>query len=129
MKKKLFLILFGVALLGCSSDDNRSTTDLIGIWDWVASSGGIAGNTETPESTGNQIRLEISSTTIKRYLNGTLTSESEYVIETRESIIFQGPREMIIEENEFQQIIERSGNNLILIGDCNDCFTSEYLKR
>jgi len=35
---------------------------------------------------------------------------------------------MIIQENGFRQILNLTGNRLILIGDCNDCFIDEYIK-
>jgi hypothetical protein len=128
MKKIAFIILIGLTIFGCSSDNENSNTNLIGIWNWTGSSGGIAGINETPESTGNTIKLEIMTTSIKSYLNGNLTAETSYTIETKESLLFNEAREMIISENGFRQIINLDGNNLTLIGDCNDCFTSGYEK-
>ena len=128
MKKTIFLILIGITIFSCSSDDKNSNTNLIGVWNWTGSSGGIAGTNETPESTGNTIKLEIMSNSIRSYLNDNLTSETSYTIEIKESLLFIEPREMIIFENGLRQIINLDGNNLTLIGDCNDCFTSGYEK-
>ncbi len=126
--KNYFLLLFiGIALLSCSSDDDNSAkTQLIGNWNWTESSGGIDGRTETPTSTGNIIKLEISYSSVKRYVNGNLQSELSYSIETRESMIFGEQREMIIYENQFNQTISLRGNQLVLYDECNDCFQSEY---
>lgn len=127
MKKTILVILIGITIFSCSRDDANSNISLIGIWNWTGSSGGIAGTVETPESTGNTIKLEISDSFIKSYLNGNLTFETSYTIEKRESLIFNEPREMMIPENGgIRQIIILKGNTLTLIGDCNDCFTSVY---
>jgi hypothetical protein len=70
----------------------------------------------------------ISTNSLKQFTNGNLTFETNYTIEVRKSEIFGGQREMIIYENGFKQSFERKGNKLILYGECNDCFQSEYEK-
>jgi hypothetical protein len=50
----------GMTLSGCGDltglgDDG----ELVGSWEWVASTGGIAGMTRTPESTGETLTLRI----------------------------------------------------------------------
>ena len=81
MKKYITLILIGILIFGCSNDDNSTSEKLTGNWNWVESSGGIAYHTETPESTGKTVKLEIANSTIKRFVNGTLDYESNYSIE------------------------------------------------
>jgi hypothetical protein len=128
MKNIILLTIIGMTILSCSQNDDNSNKNLIGQWNWIGSSGGIAGTTENPQTTGENRKLEISTDSIKSYRNGTLNFQTKYWIEVRESLIFNEPREMIIQENGFRQILNISGNTLILIGDCNDCFTSEYTK-
>ena len=129
--KKLVVSLFAVLLLwSCSQEDKVvPTVSLVGNWQWVSSSGGIAGTLETPASTGDSQRLEISETSVKRYRNGVLEFNIMYVIESQESQLFNEPRNMMIQENGFRQVIVLNGNRLLLIGDCNDCFTSEYIRQ
>ncbi|MDT0689900.1 hypothetical protein RM549_08890 [Salegentibacter sp. F188] len=127
MRNIILLTIIGLTILSCSKDNNPDP-ELIGRWIWEGSSGGIAGITETPESTGDNRELDISADSIKSYLNGTLNFQTAYSTETRESVIFNEPREMVIQENGFRQIIEFSGGKLILIGDCYDCYISEYIK-
>lgn len=81
MKKYITLILIGILIFGCSDDDNATNDQLTGKWNWVESSGGIAYHTETPESTGKIVKLEIDNSTIKRFVNGTLDYETNYSIE------------------------------------------------
>ena len=126
MRTALLLISAGFTVLGCSQIDDDTNANLIGEWQWESSSGGIAGTIETPESKGETRKLEITTDSIKSYLDGTLTYKTKYRIETQESLIFNEPREMIIQQNGFREIMELNGNKLILTGDCNDCFTTEY---
>ncbi|MCJ7758302.1 MAG: hypothetical protein MUP24_09145 [Gillisia sp.] len=128
LKKYILLILVGFSIWSCSVNDEKTTGEIIGNWNWIGSSGGIAGTTETPESTGDERKLEISKDSIKGYLNGALNLKTKYTVETRKSLLFNEPRKMIISENGFKQIIDFDGDDLILIGDCNDCFTSGYKK-
>ena len=124
LKKYILLILVGFSIWSCSVNDEKTTGEIIGNWNWIGSSGGIAGTTETPESTGDKRKLEISKDSIKSYLNGELNLKTKYTVETRESLLFNEPRKMIISGSGFKQIIDFDGDDLILIGDCNDCFTS-----
>ena len=128
MKKLILIFLIGFTICSCSNDDDSTSLNLVGTWNWVRSSGGITGAILTPASTGSTMRLEITSTVIKKYMDNDLISERTYSIQVRESSIFGEPRDMIIHENNSRQIIDLEGTNLTLIGDCNDCFTSNYEK-
>lgn len=128
MKKYILLIAVGFSIWSCSVNDEKTTADLTGNWTWTGSSGGIAGTTETPESTGDERKLEISTDSIKSYLNGALYLKTKYTVETRESLLFQEPRNMIISEHGFKQVIDFDGDSLILTDDCYDCFTNGYKK-
>lgn len=130
MKKILVALIIGSTLFSCSNDDDsQHNSALIGTWVWTSSSGGIAGIEETPQSTGDTRIIEISANSIKRYRNGTLESQINYLINTSISIIYNDSYEMIIQENEFKFIFEITGSNLVLIEDCIDCFTHEYVKQ
>ncbi|WP_430411560.1 hypothetical protein [Kordia sp.] len=134
MKNYILLFLIGITFVNCSNDDDIAASDLptnarvIGNWNWISSSGGIGGWTYTPDSTGDTQRLEITDSTITFYKNGEETFTDTYTIETRESVIYSGTREMIIADTGFRNIVEFDDNTLILIGDCNDCFASGYVR-
>lgn len=81
MKKIITLILIGILAFSCSNDDNSTVAQLTGRWNWVKSSGGISFHTETPESTGKTVNLEINEKTIQMFTNGNLDYESNYSIE------------------------------------------------
>lgn len=125
-----FLILAILILISCESHSNiDDSSSIIGNWIWVESSGGIAGETNTPESTGNQIELEINKYTVKRFENGELMSELAYKIEISESIRSTEKIEMIVYENDWKQSFEKHGKKLYLYDECYDCFQNEYIMK
>ncbi len=134
MKTKFFkpanlFLFFSLTCLiwGCSNDNSDIGLDsIVGNWVWVRSSGGIAGTTETPESTGKNVRLEITNDSTRTFVNGNLVSSQKYTLETRESLLFKAPRTMKVSEEGFRTIVEFDNGNLILIGDCFDCMSSVY---
>ena len=127
--KNYFLLLFlGIIFINCSNEDTNFNNQIVGSWNWLESSGGIAGTTETPTSTGNVITIVISNDSFQQFINGNLNFETSYTIELRKSEIFGDQRKMIIYENGFIQSFERKDDKLILYGECNDCFQSEYEK-
>jgi len=128
MKRVILLVLIGLAVSFCTEKEEVPVTNVVGTWNWISSTGGIAGVTETPESTGKEIKLVITQDSFKTYENGELTSESNYTIEIKESLLFGELREMIILEDGFCKMISRNSNKLVLVDDCYDCFTSEYVK-
>lgn len=128
MKKILFLILIVLLTINCSSDNDREiNSTIIGQWNWVKSTGGIAGSTYTPESTGENKILIISSDSIKYFTNGDLFSKVKYTIELRD--VYGESRELIVPEPlGTAQFFELNENKLTLIDYCDDCFVNEYLR-
>ena len=130
MKKIIFLLMILSLSGSCSTTTSTDTSNLIfGEWVWVESSGGLAGITETPESTEKEIIIQISNNSIKQFINGNLESENSYKIVKRESALFGDVREIMVYDNGFRQIVSISGNHLNLTGDCHDCFQSEYVRK
>lgn len=126
--KKIFVLVFSFSLFfSCSTGTGDISDDkILGSWIWIETSGGFAGTTETPESTGDVVRLEISANSIKRFVNGELELNRSYRISRRKSMIYDDEREMIIYTNGFRQIYVTAGNELFLTDDCYDCFQSRY---
>tara|TARA_B110000967_G_C18572203_1_gene405449 strand:+ start:152 stop:538 length:387 start_codon:yes stop_codon:yes gene_type:complete len=126
--KNYFLLLFiGVTFLNCSNDDdNTQQSQLAGTWYWVESSGGIDGRTETPNSTGNSMKIEITNNSIKRYLNENLESELNYSTEFEE---YNGEQWLkVTYENGQEQHAGLNVDYLILYERCSDCFQYEYVR-
>jgi hypothetical protein len=130
--KNLIFIFIAILFLSCEkNNDSLSNWNLIGQWNWVKSSGGIAGMTYTPNSTGKNRVLEFSATTLKIYENGLLTAETSYSIQIKkstnnlsESILVYAKPFMI------SQAFVLESNKLYLNDyECNDCFASEYSRK
>ncbi|MEO0572634.1 MAG: hypothetical protein AAF039_13090 [Bacteroidota bacterium] len=129
MKTNIYLLLLALTLWGCSSDDDSvAATNLFGEWTWVQSSGGLVGNLQTPESIGATRSLVFTTTTLQSFEDGELLAESDYTLETLESVLFNEPREMLVTDLSVRNIVELDGQQLVLTGDCNDCVTSTYVK-
>ncbi len=128
----MFLMVLMVGLLFSCSDDEKGqlfVAEIIGNWDWVESTGGIDGRTDTPASTGNQIVIEFRVGSYKKYVNGELEDEMTYKLEEGQSIIFGEKTVQIIFQNGWKQSIERCDSKLILHDECLDCFRNEYTRQ
>jgi hypothetical protein len=135
MKFSAFL-LFGVFILYSCHDETRimekeNTPELFSTWNWQISTGGIAGISYTPESTGEQIKIEFSPDFMYReYVNGQLVFETEFQI-TRAESIYQTEPAWVIKYNDrsVNQSYEiRDNNSLTLFDEVYDGFVHEYKK-
>ncbi|MBC5837433.1 hypothetical protein [Flavobacterium muglaense] len=126
MKKCLASIILVFVLAGCSSTVEPGTKALVGSWEWVESSGGLAGTTTSPSSTASSRQIVITATTIQYYLDGSLLQTDSYSIQTKKSI-FGGDKQMLVyESGRPSQSFEVDDNKLFLNDECNDCYQSEY---
>lgn len=129
MKKWVFIVLLTILTINCSSEDeNNINEQIIGKWKWVESSGGIQGGTHTPQTTGENRNIEITSDKIKYYTNGILTSEFNYNLQKGESIRANEQTDLMIYENDRIQSIILNESKLILHDECFDCYQNEYIK-
>ena len=127
--KNIFFTFILITLIGCTQEgDINLSSQLVGKWNWIESSGGIDGRTETPESTGNAVTIEITRTTIKTFINGNLESEVNYDIQSGSSIRTTEKTELIVYENGTTHSVVLEGNSLVLFEECYDCFQHNYLK-
>jgi hypothetical protein len=130
MKNALLFFVF-IILTSCSSEDLNASKrkSLEGKWNWVQSSGGFAGTTNTPESTNQVIYIEFSGNSFKKYINGTMSADYTFVIKTQKSI-FGGEKPMIVNDNPDKYFVAMSfeiqGDRLYLNEECYDCFGSKY---
>ena len=128
MKNIIFTFIL-ITLIGCTKEgDINLSSQLVGKWKWIESSGGIDGRTETPASTGNAVTIEITRTTIKTFINGKLESEMNYEIQSGSSIRTTEKTDLIVYENGTIHSVLIEGNSLVLFEECYDCFQQNYLK-
>lgn len=119
----------------CSKEEVRplrTEESLYGTWNWVASSGGLAGVEKSPASEGYNQVLEISESGVYSvFRNDTLVYESNFSIVEQESQIQNESRLMLTFEN--GEILDQSffiegSDTLILVEECWDCFAHEYVR-
>ena len=129
MKLKFsFIFLILSFLIGCSTSKDTVEEQLDGTWIWIGSSGGIDGRTETLESTGITMKLQLSNNVVKKFNNANLIQELPYSIQLKESIIFGEPRKMLIYGEQSKQSFKLSKDTLTLYEECYDCFVSSYIR-
>nr|WP_199002444.1 hypothetical protein [Flavobacterium sp. ASV13] len=132
MKKKLLLLVL-IIMSSCSNNDaiNSTKKSLQGKWNWVSSSGGFAGTTETPKSTNKVIYIEFSGSSYKKYIDEQLAFDYPFEIKTQKSI-FGGERPMIVSTDSSKYFpamsFEFQNNELHLSEECYDCFGSVYVR-
>lgn len=131
--KKMLLLIALVIVSSCSSDDAETTAQkkLQGKWKWTGSSGGITGSTVTPKP-DEVIIIEFSGSNYRKYNNGTLISDKPFEIKTQSSIYGDDRPIIISSDNPEKYFIKMSfsieGDNLYLADECNDCFSSSYVR-
>ena len=127
MKRFMTVLAVGLAC-GCSSATDPISQQLEGDWDWVESSGGIAGMTHTPASTGETMRLSFSATGIVELVrDGVLAAATTYVTELAADggspVVRYGQS---LHGFEVQTVAFDGDDVLVLIDPCCDGFTFRF---
>jgi hypothetical protein len=119
MKKLIVLVLVSI-LFSCEHEDeefNFRAYTLSGRWEWIETSGGFAGITYTPESTGQKIIVVFTIDHIYReYINNTLNIKDKFNIHA-DTVIF---------ESILRKTYSINGNILTLDEGCCDLFVHKY---
>ncbi|MDJ1469107.1 hypothetical protein [Xanthocytophaga flava] len=135
MKHLLFVAIL-LAFTQCNTNsvsptEKYSSTDLVGRWVWVQSSGGIAGTTNTPASTNETIEVEFTTDAHQRiYKNGQLISDLTYQI-IQDTSMYTGKIASQIDygHGSFRTSYDFDKGDLILAQECFDCFVSRYTRK
>ena len=147
MKKSIFYLLLSISVLlvtSCSHSDDaqiegprtKGTVGLQGSWNWVASTGSIAGVTITPESSGRTMEVEFTHDAVfNKFVNGKKVYTSPYALREKDSIVqyttfalFESIGLGFDHQVEQQFKLEGSGT-LWLIDPCCDNFTFEFQRK
>lgn len=101
--------------------------ELLTRWNWQQSSGGIAGGTQTPASTGQTRAIEFDNAgNVRYYTNGQLTRTATYTLQTGTSIRTNQPTDLIVYSSGLRQSYRLQGQQLLLWDEVYDGFSSEY---
>ena len=130
--KGIGLLFLLTVIVSCSVENSNVVVDknLIGTWNWISSSGGIAGTTNTPASTGKNIALKFTSDNkYFYYTNGVISSEGTYKFSTQKSIVDGTFKKSIVFSAGGEMIIDKIDNtNLYLSDNYYDGFGSSYIR-
>ena len=135
MKARVLKLIWAVAILsvlfflGCKKSESSEYSQLYHLWEWIQSSGGIAGVVRTPASEGYTQSMDFEengSYTI--YRNNLVFSSGTYTITRAVSMLDNVEYDMIAFDDGSppQAITQLSDNELTLREDCIDCFTHFY---
>jgi len=124
---KIFVFSMIFFLVSCSKESNENQNKtLIGKWTWIQSSGGIAGQIYTPQSTGEMITIEFcDDLTYRQYRNEILNIETKYELKN-----IEGYNEMFIfyESKPASIITSLENDTLILTDYMDDGYVNVYRK-
>ncbi|WP_297101138.1 hypothetical protein [uncultured Draconibacterium sp.] len=128
MKRFFLLAITCILVLTSCSDEIIPPKDLVGKWNWISSTGGIAGTTYTPEITGDTIILEFTSDSVyKLFRNDSLVINCEFSIIQAESIYDHEITDMIECDGYMRRSFSfTASGDLILADEFYDGFTSQY---
>ncbi|MVZ61159.1 hypothetical protein [Sphingobacterium humi] len=126
--KYLFAPLLCSILFACGASNSSTKKPKIeGNWRWIKSTGGFVGRTTTPESSNQEVHLQISKDSIFTYENGEFKGAVPYnlqlgkVIESQKmewQFEFEGRRTAVYQQDSL----------LILKEQCYDCFNRTFVK-
>ncbi|HRD08239.1 MAG: hypothetical protein U0V54_15145 [Saprospiraceae bacterium] len=127
--------LLGICLLlliSCSKrdEDSCNSQGFEGSWVWDKSVGGIGGWTDTPQSTGKSIRLEIDDLTFKWIENETLKINQQYDFNLSDKPIFGTEEKTYVALSDGTNFsVELKGDSLVLIDWCYDCYYHHFHRK
>lgn len=121
--------MFLLALNACQKDEGCRQADSInGEWIWIASVGGLAGQTHTPQSDGVTRKLEIDDFFFRQYVDDSLVFEKQYDLEIRKDSLF-GTDQYLIFSDGLESAIKIKEPFLEIIELCFDCYVHEYRRK
>ena len=122
-------VMTGLAMLGCGSVTGPDLDEqIVGQWEWIESTGGIAGMTLTPASTGETRALRFDSERVSSFRNDSLVATQRYTL-----ALVAGTDTWTIDYldagSAFEmQTAELRADTLVLTDPCCDGFVSRYLR-
>ncbi|MCQ4034362.1 hypothetical protein [Kaistella montana] len=131
--KSIFIAFLAIfSLISCRNENELDTKNLVGNWDWVSTSGGIGGQTETPNSTGKNIILTFTED--DRYsftTDGTVTNEGTFSLYKDVSDLSHYEVTFLHFSNFSNDVVinKNEDGELVFSDDTNDGFTYVYHKQ
>lgn len=126
---KNLILIFILILTACSSNGIKDS--LTGEWEWIESSGGIAGELITKDSEGYSSTIVFKDDSVSFFRNSSLLGSTSFSIEEGRSIYSSEPVNFINYNSEkSDEVIIYLTEDSLLIGDNNyDGYTSLYIRK
>lgn len=128
MKRTLVLSLLLAACRSAGTDPRVEA--ITGEYDWIGSTGGIAGRTVTPQSEGYRVRLRFSGNQVSIFRNDSLMATSLFTIRADE-VTYQ-PAISIFGFDagiDTQTFADLAGDTVALRDPCCDRFDHRFVRR
>ena len=128
------MVVTALIVAGCEDTmiyHNDETSKIIGTWEWVSSTGGIAGVIHTPITTGDSIQVVFTASGVyQRIVNGVTEIDAPYSIEKGSTIYSTEMGDIMHYTGEtIVNSLVTSSDTLLLREECFDCFIHTYVKR
>jgi len=126
MKKSLILLFLMVLIVSCTTMKNNSIQAHVGEWVLIQRSGGIMGKTTNFDPEKQEQVLKMTSKVLTIIEKGQKRSERSYSIEKGTVIESSEPQNILKTDQLKTQSIYIENEQLILKGQCYDCYTEVY---
>jgi hypothetical protein len=130
----IFAVIVSLFLIGCtkkssptqaSSANTQSDSTYFGSWNWIKSSGGFTGGTQTPSTVGYTIKIVLrQDSTFESYVRDTLNGTTRFTIFRRNSVDVIHYADSMRFWQQYIMLIGR--DTLELVDQCVDCYSSFY---
>jgi hypothetical protein len=130
MGKKRSLMLL-VLLAACrSAGTDPADERLNGEWEWIGSSGGIAGRTVTPESEGYTVHFTFNGNEVQIFRNDSLRATSLFTVRGDE-VTYQPSISVFGFDGgiDTQTFVDLPGDTISLRDPCCDRFDHHFVRR
>ena len=132
MKKLTFLLIVSTFLaFSCIKEEALPNNSLAGTWQWVSSTGGIAGKTYTPASEGYERSLSLAYDLKYSNLKNSIRQKSGTFEIIKAKSIYKTELVDFIkyDDGTMSAIISQTSDELILADNNYDGFTDTYKRK
>jgi hypothetical protein len=125
------VVALSVLLAACRSAGTEPTQELLGgEWEWVGSSGGIAGRSVTPASEGYTVRFAFSGNQLNIFRNDSLRTTALFTVRGDE-VTYQPSISVFGFDGgiDTQTLVDLPGDTIMLNDPCCDRFSHRFVRR
>ena len=125
------VVVLSVLLAACRSAGTEPNDDrLHGEWEWVGSSGGIAGVTVTPATEGYTVRFGFSGNQVNVFRNDSLKTTALFTVRGDE-VTYQPSISVFRFDGgiDMQTFVDLPGDTIALRDPCCDRFDHRFVRR